>query len=201
MSRARLTTLGDSFVAGHGDEGSDGRRRGWVRRFAELLGLPDDGLTNLGRFGATAREVVAEQLAPALVNKAPLIGVIVGINDLLGDYRVDRFRADVATIFATTRGANTVVFTSTYPEIPRIGLLPHAFGEVVRARFAEANDLVRALAEDNGVLCLDVARAAQWRGPDMWSADGLHPSPLGHHRFAERMAELVHGTIGTGGTW
>jgi lysophospholipase L1-like esterase len=198
MSRARLATLGDSFVAGHGDEDPEGRRLGWVSRFAWLLDLPAQRLVNLGSYGATTQDVVAEQLAAALVNKPPLVGVMVGVNDLLGDYRTERFRVNVASIFAAMCGADTMVFTATYPEVPRVAPLPGPIREVVRRRFVEANGLLRQLAEDYGVLCLDIAMASQWREADMWSADGLHPGPKGHQRFAEDMAELVVKAMGTG---
>src|SRR6187399_1000255 len=190
MLRVRLATLGDSFVAGHGDEDLAGRRLGWVARFAGLLGLPARELVNLGSYGATTQDVVVDQLAAVLVNKPPLVGVVAGVNDLLGDYRAEEFRANVTGIFTAVCGADTLVFTATYPEVPRLGPLPGPMREVVRQRFAEANGVLRRLAADHDVLCLDIAVAPEWRDADMWSADGLHPSPKGHRRFAEDMAEL-----------
>jgi len=201
MFRARLATLGDSFVAGYGDEDPGGQRLGWVSRFARLLDLPAQRLINLASYGATTQDVVADQLEAALVNKPPLVGVMVGVNDLLGDYRTERFRVNVASIFGAVCGADTVVFTATYPEVPRVAPLPEPIREVVRRRFVEANGLLRRFASDHGVLCLDIAVAPEWRKADMWSADGLHPGPKGHQRFAEGMAELVGRVMSTGGTW
>lgn len=206
MARARLATLGDSFVAGHGDEGPDGRRLGWVTRFAGLLGLPATRLVNLASYGATTQDVMTSQLGAALVNKPPLVGFLAGVNDLLTSYHAERFQANVSGIFEAVCGADTVVFTATYPEVPRIAPMPGPIREVVRQRFAEANGFLRHLVAKYDVLCLDIAASPEWADPALWSADGLHPGPRGHRRFAEDMAELV-GSVkkgagrSTGETW
>ncbi|HWO61308.1 MAG TPA: SGNH/GDSL hydrolase family protein [Umezawaea sp.] len=191
MAQVRLTALGDSFVEGHGDVLADGGFRGWIPRLAERLGLAGGRCRNLGSFGATTQDVVSGQLGASLVNKTPLIGVVVGMNDLISDYEPERFRRNVELIFSTLGGPNTTVFSATYPVIPRITALPESFRRVMSARFDEANEVVRELTARHGVLCLDVARAPEWNGPDLWADDGLHPGPEGHRRFADGMAELV----------
>ncbi|MBY8850204.1 SGNH/GDSL hydrolase family protein [Saccharothrix longispora] len=192
--KPRLTTLGDSFTQGHGDDPLPG---GWTARLAELLGVAAGRTRNLGAFGATTQDVVERQLAAALVNKAPMIGLNVGVNDLISDYEPDRFRRNVELILGTLAGPNTTVFTATYPPIPRIAALPPAFRELVGSRFTEANDVVRAATGRHGVLLLDIARDPHWLTPELWSDDDLHPSPSGHRHFAGRMAELLAGAVGT----
>ncbi|MEV4319525.1 SGNH/GDSL hydrolase family protein [Actinocrispum sp. NPDC049592] len=187
MTRTRLTALGDSFVEGYGMAAADG----WVRLFADLFGLPEESIVNLGRYGATTGDVIDTQLGIALAARTPLIGVMVGANDLLGAYVPEQFRANLATLFSALTGPDTVVFTSTYPRIPRLEAMPRAFRELMTARFFEANECVRELAAATGVLCLDIARSPSWDRPVMWSADGLHPSPDGHRVFADAMADLV----------
>jgi lysophospholipase L1-like esterase len=187
VARTLLTALGDSFVEGYGTpEGGS-----WVRLLADLFGLHPDAVTNLGRYGATTRDVLDTQLDVALANKTPLIGVMVGANDLLGAYEPGEFRDNVATLFATLTGPDTVVFSATYPRIPRLDALPRGFRELMIARFVEANECLRELAAAAGVLCLDIARSPSWARPAMWSSDGLHPSPFGHRAFADEMADLV----------
>jgi lysophospholipase L1-like esterase len=195
--RTRLTVLGDSFVQGYGDEPlPDGRYRGWAVRFAELLGVRGARLCNLGSYGATTQDVVDRQLGPALVGKAPMIGLMAGVNDLISDYDPDRFRHNIERILGTITGPNTTVFTATYPVVPRIAALPGTFRDLVSARFAEASEVLWAAVERHGVLCLDMAQAPEWRRPELWSDDGLHPSPAGHRHFADGMAELVGSAAG-----
>jgi lysophospholipase L1-like esterase len=196
MPAIRLTVIGDSFVEGRGDPGPQGGYRGWVPRFAERLGLPSHSVRNLGTHGATTQDVVDRQLPCALVNKAPLIGVIVGVNDLVRDYDPDRFRRNLHTTFRSLAGADTTVLTASYPDIPGNLDVPERFRRLLRDRFAEANASLRRATSAAGALCLDIAALPVWREPALWSADGLHPSPAGHRHFADRMADLVADATG-----
>jgi lysophospholipase L1-like esterase len=193
VPRARLVALGDSFVEGHGA----GPAGGWTDQLGWLLGLPPGGVVNLGGYGATTQDVVDRQLAPALANKAPLIGLAVGVNDLLGGYHPDTFRANLDRLYSALTGPDTVVFTATYPVVPRVLALPAAFGDLVRRRFDEANGFVRELTRRHGVLCLDMAGDEEWAEPELWSHDGLHPGAEGHRRFAEQAGALVAAATGT----
>jgi lysophospholipase L1-like esterase len=191
MPAARLTVLGDSFVEGRGDPAPGGGYRGWVPRLAALLGLPAGSVRNLGVHGATTQHVLDHQIGRALAGKPPLIGVVVGVNDLVSDYHPARFRANLHEILSALSGMDTVVCTADYPDIPANLPVPDGFRRLLRARFAEANSAIRAAAASTGALCLDLAGDPQWRPGPAWSADGLHPSPAGHQRFAADMAALV----------
>jgi lysophospholipase L1-like esterase len=191
MPANRLTVLGDSFAEGWGDPAPNGRFHGWVSRFAGMLNLPLGSVRNLGVYGATTQHVVDSQLPRALGNKAPLIGVVVGTNDLLRDYDSTRFRRNLRTLFDSLTGWDTTVLTASYPDIPGNLPIPDSFREFLRERFTEANAALEEIARSADVVCLDLHRPLEWRDPARWSADGLHPSPLGHQRFAEEMAELV----------
>ncbi|KAA9151254.1 SGNH/GDSL hydrolase family protein [Amycolatopsis acidicola] len=191
MATIRLTVLGDSFVEGRGDPAAGGGYAGWVPRFAGLLRLPAAAVRNLGTYQATTADVVAKQLPRALAGKPPLIGVIAGVNDLVQDYDRDRFRRNLHTIFASLSGMDTTVFTAGYPDIPGNLPVPESFRRLLRARFAEANEALADVCALTGTLRLELERLPEWRRREMWSADGLHPSPLGHRVFAESMAENV----------
>ncbi|GAB4587115.1 SGNH/GDSL hydrolase family protein [Nocardia sp. IFM 10818] len=191
MPAIRLTTLGDSFVEGRGDAAPGGEWYGWVPRLSDMLGLPRDSVRNLGTYQATTQHVVQHQLARALTNKAPVIGVVVGVNDLVGDFDPARFRRNLATIFDQLCGMDTVVFTATYADIPANLPVPEVFRGLLRDRFAWANDALRETTARTGTLCLDVTAIPEWADPDMWSPDGLHPSPRGHQWFAREVAELL----------
>ncbi|WP_067542499.1 SGNH/GDSL hydrolase family protein [Nocardia crassostreae] len=191
MPAIRLTTLGDSFVEGRGDAAPGGDWYGWVPRLAEILALPRDSVRNLGAYQATTQQVVEDQLFRALTNKAPVIGVVVGVNDLVGDFDAQRFRRNLSTIFDHLTGMDTVVFTATYADIPANLPVPEAFRTLLRSRFDWANDALRETTARTGALCLDVTTIPEWADPDMWSPDGLHPSPRGHQWFAREVAALL----------
>jgi lysophospholipase L1-like esterase len=187
MQKIRLTALGDSFVEGRGAP-VPGGYHGWVPRLAELLGLPHGAVRNLGTYQATTGDVVETQLPKVLAGKPPLIGVIVGVNDLVTAYEPQRFRRNLSTLFGSLRGMDTTVCTANYPDIPGNLPVPDGFRRLLRNRFDEANGVLAEVTAATGTLCLDLAADPAWRDRTLWSSDGLHPSPLGHRRFAEAIA-------------
>jgi lysophospholipase L1-like esterase len=86
---------------------------------------------------------------------------------------------------------DTVVFTATYADIPGHLPLPKSFVTLLRARFAQANEVLAEVTAATGALRLDVTTPPLWSDPAMWDPDGLHPSPLGHKFFAEEVADLL----------
>ncbi len=191
MTTTRLTVLGDSFVEGRGDPDPAGGYRGWVPRFAARMGLRPGAVRNLGTYQATTQAVLDGQLGRALAGKSPLIGVIVGVNDLVSDYEPDRFRRNLYSIFERLGGADTVVFTASYPDIPSNLPVPAGFRRLLQGRFEQANAALREVTAATGTVCLDIAAEPAWGSGPAWSPDGLHPSPAGHAAFAEQMADLV----------
>ncbi|WP_190815972.1 SGNH/GDSL hydrolase family protein [Saccharopolyspora pogona] len=191
MPAIRLAALGDSFVEGRGDPGLDGPFHGWVPRLADRLGIPRRGVLNLGTYRATTQDVVDGQLPAVVASKPPMIGVIVGVNDLLSDYDPERFRRNLGTIYSSLRGMNTTVFTAAYPDIPKNLAVPGVFRSLLRDRFAEANSVLREITAATGTLCLDVAAMPEWAEARMWAADGLHPNVAGHQLFADQLTEFV----------
>lgn len=190
MPPVTFAALGDSFVEGRGDPVAGGYR-GWVPQLAGRLGIGPSSHRNLGAYHATTDVVRDAQLPMALVNKPPLIGVVVGVNDLVGRYDPSRFESNLLGIFSALAGGDTIVFTANYPDIP--GRLPVNEGmrDLLRGRFTEANDSMRRACRATGTLCLDLVAGGQLDDHRYWSEDGLHPSPLGHGRFAQACVELL----------
>lgn len=191
MPAVKFTVLGDSFVEGRGDVAVDGSYLGWVPRFARRMGVSSREVRNLGAYQATTQDVVDRQLPAALVRKAPLIGVVVGVNDLVQDYAPDRLAGNLDTIFRTLAGMDTTVFTASYPDIPANLPVPDEFRQLLRGRFAHANAVLGEVCAATGALRLDLSARQTWATRELWCADGLHPNADGHRVFAEDMAELV----------
>ncbi|MGW3290803.1 SGNH/GDSL hydrolase family protein [Streptomyces sp. NPDC001002] len=197
MPTNRLTVIGDSFVEGWGDPAADGGFHGWAARLADLLDLPPGSVRNLGQYGSTTQRVVNRQLPRALAGKAPIIGVVVGVNDLLGDYDARRYRRNMRTILESLAGADTTVLTANYPDFLRDQPSPAVSHQAMYDRFEEGNAVVEELAASTGAILVDVRRPRKWREAAMWADDNLHPGPLGHQVFAEDAAAgLLAGTVG-----
>lgn len=188
---AALIALGDSFVEGRGDAAPGGGYRGWVPRLGGQLGLRPAAVRNLGEHGATTSAVLETQLPQAFSARAALYGVVVGVNDLVSDFHATRFERNLRTLFTTLRATGATVFTASYPDIPARLPVPPGMRALLRERFAFANTVLDTVTADTGTLRLDLAGDPEWERPEVWTADGLHPAPFGHHLFAVAAADLI----------
>ncbi|MDF0529509.1 GDSL-type esterase/lipase family protein [Tsukamurella sp. 8F] len=190
MSAVELVVVGDSFVEGRGDT-RNGRYHGWVPRLATQLGVRSSRIRNLGAYQATTDRVVTDQLPAAAACGARLAGVVVGVNDLVSDYDEDRFARNIGTVLNALSDSGSLVFTASYPDIPARLPVPESFRDLLRDRFDAANEILAQSVSESGAHLLDIAADPGWQRDEMWSPDGLHPSPCGHQEFASGVRELI----------
>jgi len=189
--------LGDSFTAGH--DSPPGER--WADRLAAMLRARSPALVyeNLAVDGARSGEVL-EQLPRGLALGPDLVTVVCGANDVLLTARPDlagyeeRFAAILTRlVVAESRPA---IMTATAPESWQfMELRPRTRARLGRS-LTELNAATRRLAAEHGVLCLEVAGHPGLADPDNFSADGLHPSALGHRRAATEIARALQAQLG-----
>ena len=191
MAPPMLTVVGDSFAEGRGDPGPDGTFVGWVPRVAAALGIPASRVRNLGEHGATTQTVVDRQLPVAAAGRSRLVGITIGGNDLVSDYSKPRFERNLTEIFSTLAVPGTLAFTITFPDIPGRLPIPPAMRDALRPRFEAANDLIRKLVAELGMLCFDLASAPDAEDRRLWNPDGIHPSPAGYRAVADGIARML----------
>jgi lysophospholipase L1-like esterase len=190
--------LGDSFTAGRDSIDAE--------RWADLLAAgmrrvnPELRYENLAVDGATSAEVLAEQVEPALALAPDFVTVICGANDVLLTTRPDvaGYTERIEQILARLRkGApGAMLVTATAPENWQfMKLRPRTEARLLKAT-RSLNEVTRAAAERHGVLCLPVAGHEALRDPATFSADGLHPSSIGHRLVAEGTAVVLHEHFG-----
>ncbi len=184
--------LGDSFTAGTGCRPGEA----WPERLAAGLRVhnPTLAFRNLAVEGATSEQVL-EQLPEAIELEPDLITVVCGANDVLRTTRPDAgtYARRLAAIFGRLQRANPAVrlVTATSPERwDFLELGPRTRDRVERG-IARANRATRIVADAYAVPYLEVAGHPGLCEPENFSADGLHPSPLGHRRAARGFAELI----------
>jgi lysophospholipase L1-like esterase len=182
-----MVCVGDSFTEGVGDEDPlfPNGVRGWADRAAEQLAAldPDFRYANLAVRGKLLRQVLVEQVEPALALRPTLVTLFAGGNDLLRpavdiDALVDSYEDAVAR-FADT-GAQVVVFTVADGLFRRI-----------RGRVAIYNELVRIMAARHNALVADMFALRQLRDARMWAPDRLHLNPLGHNDVAAAFLDTL----------
>jgi lysophospholipase L1-like esterase len=185
----RYVALGDSFTEGLGDPYPDGGFRGWADRVAEVLAAqaPDFSYANLAVRGKLVRQVLAEQVEPALALQPDLITISAGGNDVI---RPGTDPDEIAAIFEqtiarlATTGATIVVFTGV--DVGWSGTF-----RAIRGKVAIYNENVRAVAAKYGCLVADQWALKEIHDQRMWSIDRLHMSPLGHQAVARMVLRVL----------
>jgi lysophospholipase L1-like esterase len=203
--RSRLVSayaaLGDSFTAGR--ESIAAER--WADRLAAGLRAVNPELTyrNLAVDGASSAEVL-EQLPEAIALGPDLVTVICGANDVLLTSRPDvggyerRFE-DILRRLRALRDPEAAILTTTAPESWHfMELRPRTRARLVKA-LSDLNAVTKAVAARNRVPCLDVAGHPGLTDRANFSADGLHPSAIGHERAVEEISLSLRAHYGIRG--
>lgn len=200
MSFERYVALGDSSTEGLDDPDGQGHYRGWADRFAEhLAGAQREPLlyANLAVRGLKTREVLAQQLAPALAMRPDVATVFSGTNDIIRSrVDLDAVAADLLTMQRALRAVGATVLTITMPDLSEV--IPGA-GRL-SARLERFNAGVRAACAETGTLFVDFARLPAATDPRLWSEDRLHANTLGHTRIAQGLAHTL-GLVGFDDSW
>jgi lysophospholipase L1-like esterase len=192
--------LGDSFTAGR--ESIEAER--WADRLAAGLRAVNPGLVyrNLAVDGASSAEVL-EQLPEAIALQPDLVTVICGANDVLLTSRpdVEGYERRFSEILERLRAANpeAAILTATAPESWHfMELRPRTKARLVKA-LSDLNAVTRTVAARHHVPCLNVAGHPGLTDRANFSADGLHPSSLGHERAVEEISLSLSAHFGIQG--
>ncbi|WP_022880714.1 SGNH/GDSL hydrolase family protein [Gryllotalpicola ginsengisoli] len=187
----RYVALGDSFTEGLGDPYPDPARgfRGWADRVAEVLAAQtsDFAYANLAVRGKLVRQVLADQVEPAVELGPDLITISAGGNDVI---RPGTDPDEIAAVFeqAISRlartGATIVAFTAV--DVGWSGTF-----KAIRGKVAIYNENVRAIADRYGCLVADQWGLKEIHDQRMWSVDRLHMSPLGHQAVARMVLRTL----------
>jgi lysophospholipase L1-like esterase len=187
----RYVALGDSSTEGLEDPGTNGRHRGWADRFAEHVARAQNAplaYANLAVRGRKTRQVLDQQLAPALAMQPDLATVFAGTNDIIQkEVNIDAVLTDLGAMQQALRGAGATVLTITMPDLSEIA----PFAKKARPRLLEFNAGVRALCAETGALVLDVAADPTATDKRFWHEDRLHANAEGHRLIAEGLAHTL----------
>ena len=189
---SRYVALGDSFTEGIGDPepSSPGGHRGWADRVAEVLsqGNDDFSYANLAVRGKLIRQIVDEQVEPALTLHPDLITISAGGNDVIRpgtDPDEIAAQLDAAIARLSVDGATIVIFTGT-----DVGFSP--VFRSIRGKVAIYNENVRAIAAKYDSIVADQWALTAIQDPRMWAPDRLHLNPLGHHTVARMVLAALN---------
>lgn len=188
----RYIALGDSFTEGVGDPDPlrAGVFRGWADRVAEVLSaqVDDFAYANLAVRGKLIRQIIDDQLEPAVALRPDLVTLCAGGNDVIRpgsdpDQVAQLLRGAVAELAKT--GATLVVFTG----------IDTAFTPVfrgIRGKVAVYNENVRAIAEEFDCIVADQWALRTVQDERFFAEDRLHFNTLGHHEIARMVLRALN---------
>ena len=177
----RYVALGDSQTEGLHDYRVDGSARGWADRLAERLATRHPGLlyANLAVRGKRTRQVREDQLDAALALAPDLATVVSGVNDAIQpNADVAEVARDLEAMYQALAQTGCLVMGCTFP-LPTTGL-----SRRVAPRLSALNDAIRAAAERQGVLLLEIDTVPSASDLRLWSPDRIHLNPRGHGLLA-----------------
>jgi lysophospholipase L1-like esterase len=195
-----FAALGDSFTEGMQDVlRPDGRHRGWADRVAQSLADDEPGsrfrYANLAVRGRLLPQVISEQVPAALTLEPDLVTLGAGVNDAMRrHFDLDALATALEAGVRELRrgGTDVVLFAFGDPSRRSLTLGP------IRDRIRTLNTAVHAIADHHGCRVVDFWGAAVFDSDELWDADRLHLSPMGH----ERAALAVREALGRGdATW
>lgn len=186
----RFVAMGDSFTEGIGDPDPEvpGGHRGWADRVADELGRSVDGFeyANLAIRGRLYRQILDEQLEPALALDPDLVSLSAGGNDMLRRGDPDAIAADLdaAVERLAARGATVMLWTG-----PDLGSTPVL--NLIRGRIAIFNENLHAVAQRHGAALVDLWSLKALTHEAMWAEDRIHFSPAGHLTIATAVLDTL----------
>ena len=174
MTFHRYVALGDSFTEGVGDPDRDRPNgvRGWADRVAEVLSRHADDFTyaNLAIRGRKLRQVIAEQVEPAVALDPDLITMYAGANDVLRP-QVDidgliAYDAGISRLAAPARDWSSSPHTTPAVPTRRASSARCAAGSRSTTNFRE-------VADHYGATLVDFWRMRELDDPRLWAGTGF----------------------------
>lgn len=186
MRYERFVAIGDSQTEGLGDPHPEYEFRGWADRLAERMAVLNPALryANLAVRGKRTRQVLEDQLRPALALEPDLVAAPLGMNDVIGRGDLTEVHADLDQIYGRLAESGATVILSTFPDVART--IPLARRK--EDRLLALNEMMREFADQFGFVLVDLYTAPVLTDLRSWSVDRLHASPFGHERFADGAA-------------
>jgi lysophospholipase L1-like esterase len=187
----RFVALGDSASCGVGDPTPDGWR-GWARILADAIAVDHHvSFCKLAVPGATVADVRRHQLAEALEHRPVIASLVVGLNDVMrSTWSHAQVREDLLHCAAALARQGALIVTVRFHDHTRVLGLPELLARPVRRRIQVLNAIYDEVHQKYGTLRFDLAADPAIYSRELWAADRLHPSELGHRRLA-RIAALM----------
>jgi lysophospholipase L1-like esterase len=190
----RIVVLGDSSITAPGVEPLDAC---WTRRVAHhLAGRYRVELLSVAAGGAKARDVIADQIQPAIAACADIAFLSVGANDALRGTPLSRFEREYRDIVAQLHQHIPGIAVSGIGDLGSIPRLPAPARSVVRIRGRSFDKAVRRATADFPDIVKTDTWSPGWQelltNPwQVFAGDLFHASAYGHGIYAHAAIPAV----------
>lgn len=194
----RLLVLGDSTAAGVGVDKADLGLGGQLAR--ALNGATERRVLwrAQGRSGATARDLIARHLKPALREKTTLVFLSVGANDALAVRSARGFRRDIGHIIDKVFDAHpdAVLLMSSLPAFFRFRGLPEPLRSTLYRHSQALEHEARELIDAHPRAHMSPPPPPYTEG--FFAVDDFHPGAQGYREWADfAVADALTSPVGT----
>ena len=193
----KYVALGDSTGTGVGATNG-----GYVARLFTRIKSVRSGSTliNLCVSGAITEDVLREQLERGIAEQPTLVTLGIGINDIGHGLSVERFSKNYEQILSRLRNETTAALVVTnIPDISTAPRIPQSMRQGYHQLIVAFNQKIAEIASRHNAEVFDAYNATHDQldsRPELFSADGFHPSDEGYEIWAELMWPTVARVIG-----
>ena len=185
-----MTTIlcfGDSITYGYDPCSYYGSRYSENIRWTGLLESSDRNVINYGQNGLCVPTAQTYAFYDDLIqkNKHDLVTIMLDTNDLLNGYSAEMTAAKMSSFVTHILGQNNnlKILLLSPPHLQTGDWVQSQ--NIIRESFL-LGDLYRSIAEKNGLAFADTA---EWNIDILF--DGVHFSPEGHRKYAEKLSQLL----------
>jgi lysophospholipase L1-like esterase len=186
---SRVVGVGDSVIAGTGDQVDGYPDVSWFDHVVALLG-PDATSANLGVVGLRSAAIRETQLDRALALRPDLVMLSAGGNDMFArDFDPDAVADDLDHMVRALRAAGADVLMFGFYDLGHMAALPPAFRDRLSVNNPVLAAITRDLARRYGAIHID--NSHRQVTPNLMSADAIHFNRRGHAHIAATVAEVL----------
>ena len=195
----QIAVLGDSTVTGQGLESVDAS---WSRVIARRLSdRYNVHLRSYAVGGSKAKDVLAEQVPRAELDRHDITIVSVGSNDILRMTPVWKFERRLDQIVKRMQRVSGSVILFGVGDLGSIPRLPYPIDMLASGSGHVADWVHRRVADRNGIAKIDqwaLTTEAFNSGLHMFAVDLFHPSPAGHLAWADAVFPMIESELASG---
>jgi len=185
-----VVAIGDSIAFGVGETVNDQPGPAWAGRLAHLIDASQH--TRFAWPGARIHELQTIQMPAALMANPEVILVSIGGNDAVRKgFHAPEFTDRLVTTITTLQQHCEKVLLTNLPDVAQTCPIPNKVRNVLRKRILRLNACIADAHAQSQATLLD-----RWNDEAAYqeshiSVDGVHPSPLGYQRLAERSLDAL----------